>query len=65
MGISSKRYKETVRLQNPFVPYDRNRNQLSVLILGNGFDLNLGMHTSYRDFAKKRTMAIWQHNIHL
>ena len=52
MGISSKRYKETVRLQNPFVPYDRNRNPLSVLIIGNGFDLDLGMHTSYRDFAK-------------
>lgn len=54
MGISSKRYKETVRPQNPFAPYNRSRNPLSVLIIGNGFDLDLGMHTSYRDFAKSK-----------
>ena len=51
MGVPSGQYKNTVRPQNPFVQYDRNRNPLSVLIIGNGFDLDLGMHTSYRDFA--------------
>lgn len=54
MGISSKRYKETVRPEHPFAPYNRSRNPLSVLIIGNGFDLDLGMHTSYRDFAKSK-----------
>lgn len=54
MGISSKRYKETVRPEHPFAPYNRGRNPLSVLIIGNGFDLDLGMHTSYRDFAKSK-----------
>jgi hypothetical protein len=52
MGISSKRYKDTVRPQDPFVQYDKNRDPLSVLIIGNGFDLDLGMHTTYSDFAK-------------
>jgi len=52
MGISSKRYKDTVRPQYPFVQYDKNRDPLSVLIIGNGFDLDLGMHTTYSDFAK-------------
>ena len=51
MGISSKTYKQTVRPQNSFVPYDKNRDPLSALIIGNGFDLDLGLHTLYRDFA--------------
>lgn len=51
MGVPSGQYKNTVRPQNPFVQHDRNRNPLSVLIIGNGFDLDLGMHTSYRSFA--------------
>jgi len=52
MGIPSKKYKETVRPKHPLVPYDRNRNPLSVLIIGNGFDLDLGMHTSYKHYAE-------------
>lgn len=51
MGKPFEKYKETVRLQNPFVAYNKALMPLSVLIIGNGFDLDLGMHTSYKDFT--------------
>lgn len=52
--MNSKTYNSKVRGVTPFVRMDRNKNPLSVLIIGNGFDLDLGMHTSYRDFAKSK-----------
>ena len=51
MHVSPPNYKEKLRPQSPFAPYNRARHPLSVLIIGNGFDLDLGMHTSYKDFA--------------
>lgn len=51
MGISSNKYIGKVRPQLPFVQYNRSVMPISVLIIGNGFDLDLGMHTSYNDFA--------------
>lgn len=54
MDTNTNRYEEKVRPQNAFYPFDRNRNPLSVLIIGNGFDLDLGMHTSYKDFANSK-----------
>lgn len=52
--MNSQAYNNEVRCVNSFSRMDRNRNPLSVLIIGNGFDLDLGMHTSYRDFAKSK-----------
>ena len=59
MGVSSQKYIEKTRPQNPFAPYSRAQHPLSVLIIGNGFDLDLGMHTSYRDFASSK---LWPFN---
>lgn len=54
MDTNTNRYEETVRPKNAFYPFDRNRNPLSVLIIGNGFDLDLGMHTSYKHYAESK-----------
>lgn len=49
--MNSRAYNNEIRCVTPFVTMDKERNPLTVLIIGNGFDLDLGMHTSYRDFA--------------
>lgn len=49
--MDSKTYNKQIRSVTAFGTIDKDRNPLSVLIIGNGFDLDLGMHTSYRDFA--------------
>ena len=54
MNTNTNKYEEIVRPKNAFYPFDRNRYPLSVLIIGNGFDLDLGMHTSYKHYAESK-----------
>lgn len=54
MGVSSQKYIEKTRPKNPHFPHKITWSPLSVLIIGNGFDLDLGMHTSYKDFANSK-----------
>ena len=57
--MDSKTYNNKVRVVTPFGSMNKYRNPLSVLIIGNGFDLDLGMHTSYKDFANSE---LWPFN---
>lgn len=59
MGISSEAYNNKVRPQNVFFPDVKIQRPLSVLLIGNGFDLDLGMKTSYKDFANSK---LWPFN---
>ena len=52
--MGSKLYYKQIKSVTPFGTIDKDRNPLSVLIVGNGFDLDLGMHTSYKDFANSK-----------
>lgn len=59
MGVSSQKYIEKTRPKNPHFPHKITWSPLSVLVIGNGFDLDLGMHTSYKDFAYSK---LWPFN---
>lgn len=52
--MDSKFYNSETKGITAFGTVDKDRNPLSVLIIGNGFDLDLGMHTSYKDFAESK-----------
>lgn len=54
--MKSRAYNNEIKCVNPFVTMDKERNPLTVLIIGNGFDLDLGMHTSYNDFTIKKNI---------
>ena len=57
--MDSKSYNSKIKCTSASGTMARDRNPLSVLIIGNGFDLDLGMHTSYRDFANSE---LWPFN---